>query len=78
MHSQFLSISFVATAVRQKDKLAHIPSVMPINIKDFTMSSGYGVRRDPVYGSTKFHAGLDFAAKTGTPVFATARLEQSL
>lgn len=60
------------TAVRQKDKLAHIPSVMPINIKDFTMSSGYGVRRDPVYGSTKFHAGLDFAAKTGTPVFATA------
>ena len=34
------SISFDqlrATAVRQKDKLAHIPSVMPINIKDFTM-----------------------------------------
>lgn len=36
------------------------------------MSSGYGVRRDPIYGSSKFHAGLDFAAKTGTPVFATA------
>lgn len=59
-------------AGEQKERMAHIPSVIPINIKDYTMSSGYGYRRDPVYGSTKFHAGLDFAAKTGTPVFATA------
>ncbi len=69
------SISFdklKETATNQKDKLSHIPSVIPINIKDFTMSSGYGVRRDPIYGSSKFHPGLDFAAKTGTPVFATA------
>lgn len=55
-----------------KDKLAHIPSIIPINIKDYTMSSGYGIRRDPIYGSRKFHEGLDFAAKTGIPVFATA------
>lgn len=60
------------SAAKQKDKLAHIPSVIPIDIKDYTMSSGYGIRRDPIYGSSKFHAGLDFAAKTGTPVFATA------
>ena len=58
-------------AGKQKDKLAHIPSIIPIDIKDYTMSSGYGYRRDPVYGSTKFHAGLDFAAKNGTPVYAT-------
>lgn len=58
-------------AGRQKDKLSHIPSVIPIDVKDYTMSSGYGYRRDPVYGSTKFHEGLDFAAKTGTPVYAT-------
>lgn len=58
-------------AGKQKDKLAHIPSIIPISIKDYTMSSGYGYRRDPVYGSTKFHAGLDFAAKTGIPVYAT-------
>lgn len=58
-------------AGKQKDKLAHIPSIIPIDVKDYTMSSGYGYRRDPVYGSTKFHAGLDFAAKSGTPVYAT-------
>lgn len=60
------------TLGQQKDKLAHIPSVLPINVADYTMSSGYGYRRDPIYGSTKFHEGLDFAASTGTPVFATA------
>lgn len=56
----------------QQDRLAHIPSVLPINIKDFTMSSGYGYRRDPVYGAQRFHEGLDFAAPTGTEVYATA------
>ncbi|MDE6143728.1 MAG: M23 family metallopeptidase [Muribaculaceae bacterium] len=56
----------------QKDKIAHIPSILPINVKDYTMSSGYGYRRDPIYGSSKFHEGLDFAASTGTDVFATA------
>ncbi|MDE5645883.1 MAG: M23 family metallopeptidase [Muribaculaceae bacterium] len=68
------SISFDQLRVeagRQKEKIARIPSIIPIDIKDYTMSSGYGYRRDPVYGSTKFHAGLDFAAKTGTPVYAT-------
>lgn len=68
------SISFDQLRIeagRQKEKIARIPSIIPIDIKDYTMSSGYGYRRDPVYGSTKFHAGLDFAAKTGTPVYAT-------
>ncbi|MBD5203546.1 MAG: M23 family metallopeptidase [Bacteroidales bacterium] len=59
-------------AGREKDKLAHIPSVLPINMAEYTMSSGYGYRRDPLYGSVKFHEGLDFAADTGTPVYATA------
>ena len=56
----------------QKDKLAHIPAILPINIVDYTMSSGYGWRSDPIYGSAKFHEGLDFAASMGTEVFATA------
>lgn len=59
-------------AQKQKDKILHIPSILPISLDDYTMSSGYGYRRDPVYGSTRFHEGLDFAAPTGTPVYATA------
>ena len=73
LYAQSLSFDQLKEAVyQQKDKFAHIPSVIPINIKDFKMSSGYGFRRDPIYGATKFHSGLDFAAKTGTDVFATA------
>lgn len=59
-------------AAMQQDKLNHIPSVLPISLDDYTMASGYGYRRDPVYGATAFHAGLDFAAQTGTAVYATA------
>lgn len=58
-------------AGKQKDKIAHIPAILPINVKDYTMSSGYGNRIDPIYETTKFHAGLDFAAQMGTDVFAT-------
>lgn len=57
---------------KQKDKLSHIPSVLPIKVEDYTMSSGYGYRKDPIYGSSKFHEGLDFSASIGTPVYATA------
>lgn len=58
--------------LHNQEKLDHTPSVLPINIKDYTMSSGYGIRIDPVYKTHKFHAGLDFAADMGTQVFATA------
>lgn len=73
VYSQSISFDQLREAAgEQKEKIACIPSVMPINISDYTMSSGYGYRRDPVYGTAKFHEGLDFAAATGTPVFATA------
>ena len=34
------------------------------------LSSGFGMRRHPVLGYNKMHKGLDFAAPTGTPIFA--------
>lgn len=35
------------------------------------VTSNFGYRKDPFHGGQKFHAGMDFGAKAGTPVYAT-------
>lgn len=35
------------------------------------MTSAYGWRIHPIYGTRKFHYGVDLAAPTGTPIYAT-------
>lgn len=67
-------------ASQQQDRLACVPAIQPVSdLKLKQMASGYGYRIDPVYGTSKFHEGMDFAADIGTPVYATgnARVEEA-
>jgi murein DD-endopeptidase MepM/ murein hydrolase activator NlpD len=60
--------------IKNKEQLlACTPAIQPVSNKDLRrLASGFGYRIDPVYKTTKFHAGLDFAAPQGTPIYATA------
>jgi murein DD-endopeptidase MepM/ murein hydrolase activator NlpD len=74
IEAQKRSYDEVQELVKNKEKLlAHTPAIQPVSNKDLNrIASGYGYRIDPVYKTTKFHAGLDFSAPQGTPIYATA------
>ena len=71
---QLKSYSEIDGMIKNKEKLlAAIPAIQPVSNKDLRhVASGFGYRIDPVYKVTKFHAGLDFTASQGTPIYATA------
>lgn len=73
IYSQSKSFDFLSGQVSaMKDRISHIPAIQPISEKYLrAMASGYGYRRDPIYGTTKFHEGMDFSSPVGTPVYAT-------
>lgn len=76
MRLGFMSKSFneIEVMVKNKEKLLEaIPAIQPISNRNLTkVASGFGNRIDPVYKVQKFHAGLDFTAPIGTPIYATA------
>ncbi len=60
--------------IKNKEQLlSHTPAIQPVSNKDLSrIASGFGYRVDPVYKTVKMHAGLDFAAPQGVPIYATA------
>ncbi len=60
--------------IKNKEQLlASTPAIQPVSNSDLKrVASGFGYRIDPVYKTVKYHAGLDFSAPQGTPIYATA------
>ncbi|HLG39776.1 MAG TPA: hypothetical protein VI461_08915, partial [Chitinophagaceae bacterium] len=67
--TQTVSYSEIDKLVNNKERLlAHTPAIQPVSNKDLNrIASGFGHRIDPIYKTVKMHAGLDFAAPSGTP-----------
>ncbi|MCS6930313.1 MAG: peptidoglycan DD-metalloendopeptidase family protein [Saprospiraceae bacterium] len=67
--------TIMALAKDQQKMLASIPSIKPVREdklqKSLNVLSGFGYRIHPVYKIRKFHQGVDFPARIGTPVQAT-------
>ena len=61
----------IAAAAASKPTLSFTGFICPL--KSYTrISSEYGWRKNPVTGVNKLHAGTDFAAPGGTPIYAAA------
>jgi len=74
MNYQLKSYNEINGFIKNKEQLlACTPAIQPVSNKELKrIASGFGYRIDPVYKTSKFHAGLDFAAPQGTPIYATA------
>ncbi|MBA5628993.1 M23 family metallopeptidase [Moheibacter lacus] len=70
---QSKSLDEIVISAKEKDKmLRHLPAIQPVANKDLTrLASGYGMRMHPILKISKMHAGTDFAAHIGTPIYAT-------
>jgi murein DD-endopeptidase MepM/ murein hydrolase activator NlpD len=74
IHAQKTSYDEIIKLVNNKEQLlSATPAIQPVSNKDLDrIASGYGYRIDPIYKTIKMHAGLDFTAPQGTPIYATA------
>jgi len=73
LYIQSKSFDEVFEMAKNKEKmLAALPAIQPVQNKDLKrMASGYGYRMHPILKYRKFHAGMDFTAPRGTPIYAT-------
>lgn len=75
LYIQSKSFDDVFKMAKNKEKmLESIPAIQPVHNEDLTrMASGYGMRTHPILKYTKFHAGMDFTAPIGTPIYSTGK-----
>ncbi|MEQ9374776.1 MAG: M23 family metallopeptidase [Imperialibacter sp.] len=62
-----IGLLFIVVNVGAKDRPDRKPT-----IDDFRISSGFGMRRDPIFDVQKMHIGIDIVTPTGTAIVATA------
>lgn len=69
-HIEQLIAQVADATTLQHLELQHLPTHLPLEGAE--LSSVFGNREDPFNGRRAFHAGVDFAAATGSPIRAAA------
>jgi murein DD-endopeptidase MepM/ murein hydrolase activator NlpD len=60
----------INTYQAKEDSIKHMPALHPV--LDGRITSDFGMRLHPIFKRYRKHPGIDFAAKTGAPIYATA------
>ncbi len=73
LYIQSKSFDDVIQMSKGKQQLINsIPAIMPVSNKELRHQPGaYGWRTHPIYKTSQFHGGMDFACPEGTPIYAT-------
>jgi len=65
----------ITKAGNKEEMLRAMPSIKPVRsdklARRVRLLSGFGYRIHPIFKRKKFHAGIDFTAPVGTPIYAT-------
>ena len=64
---------YVVDGEAEIDRFARVPSIWPLRGNTGKITSRFGYRRHPVYRRVRHHDGTDIAAKSGSPILATAK-----
>ena len=69
LYIQSRSFDDVVEMCKNHDEMLRcIPAIQPVSNKDLRKTaSGYGTRIDPIYGTSKFHEGMDFCGSPWAP-----------
>ncbi|MEP3390538.1 MAG: M23 family metallopeptidase [Reichenbachiella sp.] len=73
MYIQTKSYDELLDMAANKEKFfAAMPAIQPVSNEELKrLSSGFGIRIDPILKTKKMHTGVDFSAPKGTPIYAT-------
>ncbi|MDR1008645.1 MAG: M23 family metallopeptidase [Rickettsiales bacterium] len=65
-----------AAKVNLWEGLSKATGMLPLGVPvkgDMRITSSFGVRDDPFFATPAMHTGIDFAGKTGTPLYSTSK-----
>lgn len=69
---QSRSYDEVSILARRADEMAQcVPAIPPVALENVRLSSLFGYRSDPFYGTRRMHQGIDLSGDRGEPIYAS-------